>query len=194
MNPVKTSVLFFIVISLAGISGFAMQRYLSKNETGQLTMRSNSNASVNNTVIDSGQLRPEFAMHDLDGDLRNIKEWDGKVVLVNFWATWCPPCLKEIPYFVELQKEYGEQGLQIIGIAVDDEEAVRAFADEMSINYPIMAGELEAIELSKRYGNRIGGLPYSVLINRKGEITNMIMGDLDKIQAEKILRKLGLKV
>jgi len=141
-----------------------------------------------------GQTRPEFAMKDLDGELRNIKEWDGKVVLINFWATWCPPCLREMPYFIELQEKFGEQGFQIIGIAIDDEDAVRAFADDMDINYPIMAGETDTIELSSRYGNRIGGLPYSVFINRKGEITDTITGELHKIKAEEILKKVGLNL
>lgn len=183
----KNTLIFVIIIGIASASGFAVQRYLAKAETSQ--------ASVANITTDNiGQLRPEFAMKDLDGKLRNIKEWDGKVILVNFWATWCPPCLKEMPYFVELQETYGEQGLQIIGIAIDDEEDVRAFADDMGINYPIMAGEVDTIDLSRRYGNRIGGLPFSVFINRKGEITDTITGELDKIRAEKILKKLGLKV
>lgn len=183
----KNTLIFIIAIVIAGGSGFAIQRYLAKNEASQTSV---AKITTNNI----GQQRPEFAMKDLDGKLRNIKEWDGKVILVNFWATWCPPCLKEMPYFVELQETYGEQGLQIIGIAIDDEEDARTFADDMGINYPIMAGELDTIDLSRRYGNRIGGLPYSVFINRKGEITDTITGELDKIKAEKILKKLGFKL
>ncbi len=179
----KNTLIFIIAITIAGGAGYGLQRYLTKQEL--------QSKDLANPIL--GQIRPEFAMKDLDGKLRNIKEWDGKIVLLNFWATWCPPCLREMPYFVELQKTYGEQGFQIIGIAIDDEDAVRAFADEMDINYPIMAGELEAIELSKRYGNRVGGLPYSVLINRKGEITDTITGELHKIKAEEILKKVGLK-
>jgi thiol-disulfide isomerase/thioredoxin len=186
MSPVKNTILFATIISIAGVSGFAMQRYLAKEKINQTSIANIKTANL-------GQPRPEFAMKDLDGELRNIKEWDGKVVLVNFWATWCPPCLKEMPYFVELQKEYGEKGFQIIGIAIDDENDARTFANDMGINYPIMAGEIETIELSQRYGNHIGGLPYTVVINRKGEITDTIMGELDKIRAEKILKKLGLK-
>lgn len=192
MSPVKNTLLFAFIISLAGASGFALQYYLAKEEARQKAEEINSMRP--DTSVEPGQIRPEFAMIDLDGELRNIKEWDGKVVLINFWATWCPPCLKEMPYFVELQKQYGAQGFQIIGIAIDNEDAVRTFANDMDINYPIMAGEIEPIELSRRYGNRIGGLPYSVVINRKGEITDTITGELDKIRAEKILKKLGLKL
>jgi thiol-disulfide isomerase/thioredoxin len=180
----KNALIFIVITALAGGAGFGLQHYLSKQEVQY-------KEPVNTAV---GQSRPEFAMKDLDGVVRNIKEWDGKIVLVNFWATWCPPCLKEMPYFVELQKQYGDQGFQIIGIAIDDEDAVRVFVDDMGINYPIMAGEIDTIELSRRYGNQIGGLPYSVVINRQGEITDTIMGELDKIKAEKILKKLGLKV
>jgi peroxiredoxin len=180
----KNALIFIAAIVIAGGTGFALQRYLAENQPKAKPQA--------NPII--GQTRPEFAMKDLDGELRNIKDWDGKVVLLNFWATWCPPCIKEIPLFVELQNTYSDQGFQVIGIAIDDEDAVRAFADDMGINYPIMVSELEAIELSRRYGNRIGGLPYSVIINRKGEISHTITGDVDKIKAEKILKEHGLKI
>ena len=78
---------------------------------------------------------------DLDGNLRNIKEWDGKLILLNFWATWCPPCKKEIPVFIELQTAYKDQNFQIIGIAIDDEEAVAEFAKHIGINYPTLLTE-----------------------------------------------------
>ncbi|MCK4705954.1 MAG: TlpA family protein disulfide reductase [Gammaproteobacteria bacterium] len=139
-------------------------------------------------------MRPEFAMADLDGQTRNIKDWDGKVILLNFWATWCPPCLKEIPGFIELQEQYGDQGFQVIGIAVDNEKAVRDYVNEVKINYPVIAAEFEAIELSSRYGNRMGALPYSVIINRESEISNKITGELSKIEAEKLIEKLNIKI
>ena len=129
---------------------------------------------------------------DLDGQLRNIKEWDGKVILLNFWATWCPPCLKEIPDFIELQKTYGDQGFQIIGIAVDDEQAVREYVTEIGMNYPAMVVESEGVGLAKRYGNGIGALPYTVIIKRDGEISNTIMGELSKIRAKELLEEHGI--
>lgn len=162
---------------LAGVSGYALQQYQVAQEK--------QNQSI--------QIRPEFAMADLNGKIRNIKEWDGNVILLNFWATWCPPCLHEIPDFIELQEQYGDQGFQVIGIAVDNEEAVRKFANEMKINYPVMAAEFEAIKLSSLYGNDMNGLPYSVFINRKGEISDKITGELSKIKAKNLLEKLGIK-
>jgi len=133
---------------------------------------------------------PSLQLKDSDGDIVDIK---GKVILLNFWATWCPPCLNEIPGFIELQEEYGEQGFQIVGVAVDDEKLVSEFSTEMKINYTTVQGEFEAIELSSRYGNLSGGLPYSVFISREGEISDKITGELDKIRAEKILKRLGIK-
>ena len=175
------NVLFFIVaIVIAGGSGFALQKYLNQE-------RISKNPAI-------GLQRPEFAATDLNGQLRNIKEWDGKVILLNFWATWCPPCLKEIPDFIELQKDYGEQGFQIIGIAVDDEQAVREYATEIGINYPTMAVQSEGAGLARRYGNNAGALPYTVIINRNGEISNTIMGELNKTRAKELLEDRGINL
>lgn len=177
------------MITLAGVSGYAVQRYLATPEPVAAPIEINIPTS-----IEAGTMRPEFAMKDIDGRLRNISDWDGKVVLLNFWATWCPPCLNEIPDFIELQNEHGDKGLQIVGIAVDDEALARSFAEDIGMNYPVMAADSEAIELSQRYGNQVGGLPYTVIINRNGEITNMITGELSKIKAEKILSGLGIDI
>lgn len=171
-------IIFLVVILIAGSSGFFLQQFLAKKEVG-------TPPPVSSSVI--GKPAQEFAMNDLEGNRRNITEWRGKVVLLNFWATWCPPCLKEIPDFIELQKQYGADGFQIIGVAIDEIEDVRAFATEMKMNYPILPSQDEALGLAQRYGNTIGALPYSVFINKKGEVTHTIMGELSKIRAEEIL-------
>ena len=177
------NILFFIVaIVIAGGSGFALQKYLNQPQ-----IQTQHNPAI-------GSKRPEFAAMDLDGQRRNIKEWDGKVILLNFWATWCPPCLKEIPDFIELQKDYGEQGFQIIGIAVDDEQAVREYATEIGMNYPTMAVQSEGVGLARRYGNHAGALPYTVIINRNGEISNTIMGELSKTRAKELLEDRGINL
>jgi thiol-disulfide isomerase/thioredoxin len=175
----KNSLIFAFAMLVAGIGGYSMQTWLHTDTTA-------------NASISAAQPGPEFAMLDLAGKTRNSKEWQGKVVLLNFWATWCPPCLEEIPSLIELQDSYGALGLQIVGVAVDDTQAVRAFAAGMGFNYPILPGDTDAIELSKRYGNQQGVLPYSVFINREGEIIQVIRGELKKDHAEKILAQLGI--
>lgn len=134
-----------------------------------------------------GVRRPEFTLPDLDGRQRSITEWDGKVVALNFWATWCPPCLKEVPEFVSLQEKYRAQGLQFIGVALQKPEEVREFVAEHEVNYPILAGELEVIKLAEAYGNNIGALPYTVIIDRNGQIAHVKPGILPTEEAESII-------
>ena len=180
----KNAVIFVVAMAIAGTSGFALQHYLATKDT--------NTAETANPII--GQIRPEFAMMDIEGNIRNIKDWDGQIVLLNFWATWCPPCLREIPDFIEVQHELAEHDFQIIGVAVDNEADVRDFVHEMAMNYPVMAGEMEAIELSQRYGNSIGGLPFSAIIDKNGKITHTITGELSKDRLKSILKQLGLAV
>lgn len=121
---------------------------------------------------------PDFSYPRLDGQTASSKQWAGKVLVLNFWATWCPPCRKEMPAFMTLQDELGAQGLQFVGIAIDTADAVKAFSDELGINYPILLGGEDAIELSKRLGNRFQGLPFSVIFDRKGKIAHVQNGEL----------------
>jgi len=182
----KHALIFIVATTIAGASGFALQRYLA-TDSGALSV-----AETASPII--GKTRPEFAMMDIEGNIRNIKDWDGQIVLLNFWATWCPPCLKEIPGFIEIQQELDHRGFQIIGVAVDNEENVREFADQMAMNYPVLAGETEAIELSQKYGNNIGGLPFSAIIDKNGKVTHTITGELSKDRLISILKQLGLAV
>ncbi len=178
----KNTLIFIIAVVIAGSSGFALQKHLNQPQI----------QTQNNPAI--GSQRPEFAAMDLDGQLRNIKEWDNKVILLNFWATWCPPCKKEIPDFIELQKDYGDQDFQIIGIAIDDEQVVQEYVTEIGMNYPNMVVESEGVGLAKRYGNGIGALPYTVIINRDGEISHTIMGELSKMRAKELLEEHGINL
>jgi len=178
----KNKLVFIIAIILAGAGGFTLKKNLK-----QPAIQTQNNPAI-------GLQRPEFAAVDLNGQFRNIKEWDGKLIFLNFWATWCPPCLKEIPEFIELQKTYGDQGFQIIGIAIDDEEAVREYVKEVGMNYPALVVQDEGVMLAKRYGNGIGVLPYTVIINRGGEISHTIRGELSKIRAKELMEERGIQL
>ncbi|GMR01556.1 MAG: thiol-disulfide oxidoreductase ResA [Gammaproteobacteria bacterium] len=182
----KNIIFIIIVTVIAGSSGYALQKYLNQPQI-QPQIQTRVNPAI-------GLQRPEFAAVDLNGQFRNIKEWDGKLIFLNFWATWCPPCLKEIPEFIELQKTYGDQGFQIIGIAIDDEEAVREYVKEVGMNYPALVVQNEGVMLAKRYGNGIGVLPYTVIINRGGEISHTIRGELSKIRAKELMEERGIQL
>lgn len=123
-------------------------------------------------------VRPAFTLPDTAGESRSIQEWDGKVLVVNFWATWCPPCREEIPEFIALQKKYASRGLQFVGIAIDETEAVLPFVQEVGVNYPILLGQLSGIDLSREYGNRWGALPFTAVVDRQGRIVSIKGGAL----------------
>lgn len=118
-------------------------------------------------------LAPEFSLTAIDGQKLDLADYHGKVVLLNFWATWCTPCRAEIPHFVQLQTMYGAAGLQIIGISMDDEPApVRQFYRDFHINYPVALG---GAKLGELYGG-IFGLPISFVIGRDGKILTKHIG------------------
>jgi cytochrome c biogenesis protein CcmG/thiol:disulfide interchange protein DsbE len=116
---------------------------------------------------------PNFSLQDMDGQPLNLASYKGKVVLLDFWATWCAPCRDEIPHFVEFQKSYGAQGLQIIGISMDDgPKPVREFYQQFKMNYPVAMG---TTQLAQSYGG-ILGLPVTFLIGRDGRIVAKYVG------------------
>ena len=134
-----------------------------------------------------GKPRPPFTMVDVEGKPQNVDQWNGKVVLINFWATWCPPCRREIPAFIRLQEAYRDKGLVIVGIALDSQQAAIDYVDPMGINYPILVGEIDGISLTQRYGNELGVLPYSVIVDRNGVIQKTFLKEVTYEDAEKLI-------
>jgi len=130
----------------------------------------------------------DFALRDLAGKTHSLADWRGKVVLLNFWATWCPPCRREIPLFIDLQRQYEQQGLQIVGISLDSPEAVARYWQEMRINYPLLIADETSYELMAAYGNRQGGLPYSVLIGADGKVADVKIGAYHREELEALLK------
>ena len=113
---------------------------------------------------------------DLSGNSQALGQWDRKLLVVNFWATWCGPCKEEIPILVKLQAKFGERSVQFVGIAADSAPNVANFVKSASINYPILIGETSAIEFSKRLGNRLGLLPHTVVMRPGGEVVYAKLG------------------
>jgi peroxiredoxin len=136
------------------------------------------------------QPRPDFSLQDTNDKLHDIKEWDGKVILLNFWATWCPPCRREIPAFISMYDKYHDKGFMIVGVALDSKQNAVDFVDPMGINYPILVGEQTGIALTQAYGNDLGVLPYTVIIDRKGVIRHTIRHELSLEQAEQLIKPL----
>jgi len=119
---------------------------------------------------------PAFSLADMHGAIHSSSEWEGRVRVINFWATWCPPCIKEIPEFVRLQDELAEGGVQFIGIALDNPESVREFAAIHRINYPSLVAEMDGFALVNRLGNKNGALPYTVVVDASGKLVYQHIG------------------
>lgn len=166
-----------IVISLMLVFGIQKTRHGAAPNTGNM----------------QGKPAPDFSLASLDGSTLKLSDFRGKAVLLNFWATWCEPCKIEMPWFVELQKKYGPQGLQILGVAMDDSSAkdIAEFAKKMGVNYPIMIGK-EAV------GDQYGGLPYlpsTFYIDRDGKVVDRVYGLISRSEIEADIQKaLGSQV
>jgi thiol-disulfide isomerase/thioredoxin len=131
-----------------------------------------------------------ISLPDTKGREQALSQWKGKVVVVNFWATWCVPCREEMPQFVKAQQELGDRGLQFVGIAIDQPDKIDAFANELGLNYPALVGGFGAIELSKTMGNRLGALPFTVIVDRAGRVAHTQLGPLKDAQLHSIIAQL----
>lgn len=125
-----------------------------------------------------------FDFPDLEGKQRHLSEWQGQVVLVNFWAPWCPPCRKEMPALMELQEKLAARGLTVVGITIDTHDNAEAFADSLGINFPILIGEDGGLELAQTLGNKVGALPYTVVLDRQGRVAYTHRSEITLEQAE----------
>ena len=144
--------------------------------------------SLSSSPLEAEHSPLNFELPDVSGQNHNINEWQQKIRIINFWATWCPPCLKEIPSFIQLQQQYKNQNVQFIGIAIDEKEAVQEYLSSININYPILIAEDNGVSLSKQLGNFIGAVPFTVIVDQSGSIIHMHPGELSK---EKILEILS---
>ena len=130
------------------------------------------------------------SLPDLDDKSQALSQWRGKVMVVNFWASWCEPCRKEIPEFIELQEKFRNNGLVFIGVAVDRKERAAAFSKAIGINYPVLVGDMKAMTLAEAAGNRQGALPFTVVIDRNGKITGTKLGSLSRSKLESMVKPL----
>ena len=119
------------------------------------------------------------ALPDVQKQSHQLSEWQGKTLLVNFWATWCPPCVAEMPELADLQTEMQDKNLQIIGIGIDSPSNIREFTEKYKISYPILIAGMNGTELAQQFGNTGGGLPFTVLISADGKVKKTYLGRLD---------------
>ena len=163
-----------MVVSIMLVFGFNAARKAKSPATGAPQMKNG--------------MAPDFTLQSLDGKSVRLSDFRGKAVLLNFWATWCGPCKIEMPWFVELQKQYGPEGLQIVGVAMDDASPkdIAAFAQDMGVNYTILIGK-------ESVGEAYGGvqfLPESFYIDRNGKVVDRAFGLKGRGEIEDEIRKI----
>lgn len=124
--------------------------------------------------------RQDFSLPDLNGQQQQFSQWNNKVVLLNFWATWCPPCRREMPDFIEVYNQYKDKDFIVIGVGTDDRDRIAKFVKKLGVNYPILVGGQAAMQVSYQYGNNSGALPYSILIDKHGIVRYRAGGLISK--------------
>ena len=143
-----------------------------------------SDRSVAEAVAELMRLR----LPDVFGKEQSLAQWRHKVLIVNFWATWCEPCQEEGPVLLRIQAKYASNGVQIVGISLDSVDKVRQFAIEYRIGYPLIVGSMQIIDLTRRLGNKAAGLPYTVVLDRSGRVVKTHLGGISEVELESAIR------
>jgi thiol-disulfide isomerase/thioredoxin len=186
---------YIAVAAIAAIAGFLLYQYGIEHRTsaevvsGPVAVQSAAEQPASAAAETDGipAKLPDFTLGDLEGKPRSILSWPGKSMIVNFWATWCAPCRREIPLLRELQKQHGGEGFQVVGVAVDIREDVVKYVQDMGIDYPILTGEQDGLDAVNKFGQGSIGFPFTVFTDNQGRVVLFHLGEIKKEQAEVLL-------
>ncbi len=170
-------ILYTAVAILAATAGGVVATCRAQQASESLVEQAESKNAKAGLV---GQQRPDWSVPGLDGEPVTAADFDGQVVLVNFWATWCAPCRAEMPMLSEVDAEYREKGFAVVGVAMDEPGPAKEFLDSLGIDYPVAVGQADVMTMSRDYGNLAGMLPYSVLIDRDGVVRWTKLGEVHR--------------
>jgi thiol-disulfide isomerase/thioredoxin len=179
-----------VVAAVAAVAGYAIYtQVVMPHAPAPLVSAAPLSAPANSADAEPAlpQVLPEFTLEDRDGSKRSIRGWTGKSMVVNFWATWCAPCRREIPLLKELQQAHGDAGFQVVGVAVDFRDDVLKYAKDISIDYPILIGEQDGLDAVTKFGLGTVGFPFTVFTDNQQRIVATHVGELKKAQSEVLI-------
>lgn len=172
-----------IVAALAGVVGAVAVR----GPWGDGARASQSAGIGNFSPSDEPKPAPAVTFRNAAGAVVSLADYKGKVVVVNFWATWCAPCREEIPALMKVQAKYASNGVKIVGIAFDNVDKIRDYAKEMRIDYVLLIGGVETLSMAKDLGNRAEVLPFTVVLDRAGKVARVHAGALTEASLGAVL-------
>lgn len=174
MNRRLQAGLFLLVAAVAGLAGYYLKH-----------------ASLSSPASEAAAQKLMLAsLTDLNGKVQAFSQWQGKTLVVNYWATWCPPCREEIPALKKVHGKYASNGVEVVGIALDNVAKVREYAAELGIDYTLLIAGAETLTLSKELGNQAGVLPYTVVLDRTGKVAYTHAGALTEAALDAVLTPL----
>jgi thiol-disulfide isomerase/thioredoxin len=182
MSPATRTVAIAAAVAAMVAGGFAADRMLLRDDAAAGTS--------SGEPLQPLRQAPTIELPGLDDAPIALADYAGRPILVNFWATWCKPCRKEIPLLIELRGEYAAQGFEVIGIAIDEMEPTRRLAAELGVDYPVMVGEQEGIDALVAFGAPTTALPYTAALDRNGRIVAEHVGELTREDALALLNRI----
>lgn len=174
----------YLLIALAGLGAAAAGFY-----TSQASMTASA-APLPTQQSAAAEKLLALSLPDLSNTQQPLSQWKGKVLVVNYWATWCPPCRKEIPAFSQASRNWAAKGVQFVGISIDSPSSVREFQAEMKVPYPLLIGSSQTVQLTTELGNAVQGLPFTVILDKQGMVRHVKTGTLSEADLDARLRAL----
>lgn len=192
MKPERAAWLLGVtsVATLATVAFLGYRLYSQSQVPSQEELREQARASrqvPGETAQANIEALLKVTLADLDGKPQPFAQWDGKVRVINYWATWCPPCVEEMPMFSRLQERLGAQGVQFVGIGMDEPEKMRAFVRKTPVAYPLLVGVTAP---SENPGLTVRGMPYTVVLDRDGKVAFSLYGAVKEGELAPMLEKL----